>query len=114
MGGVVWFDNEPSLLYRQHSANVIGSNEGLRAQINRMEPLFKGRFKQWTDANVAAALDLGTLVAEPQSQIFTQFKAVRAQPMALLRILAWLKTKVRRQTLRSNLTLVLALLIQRI
>ncbi len=112
--GIVWFDDEPCLLYRQHTTNVIGSNDGLSAQIKRLAPLFKGRFKQWTDANVGAVHDLDNLTCEPQVHICQKFQAARSKSLALSRIITWQKTNVRRQTFRSNLTLVIALLLNRI
>lgn len=110
IGGLVWFDEESCLLYRQHSANVIGSNEGLRAQIRRLQPLFKGRFKQWMDSNVGAVRDLSSLVTDRQNQILQQFDSIRTHRMALGRIIEWLRTDIRRQKLGSNLTLALAVL----
>lgn len=109
LGGIVCFDDEPCLLYRQHGGNVIGSNDGLVAQIKRLRPLFQGRFKQWTDANMAAARDLGRLVTPNALDLYQRFESLRAMPMPWSRVYAWQKTSIRRQTSSSNSTLVLAL-----
>jgi len=109
LGGLVYFDDKPSLLYRQHSENVIGSNDGLFAQISRFKPLFEGRFKQWTDANMAAVQDLGSLSTLSARDLHHQFKSLRAMPMFWNRFNAWRKTSIRRQSSLSNMTLVLAL-----
>lgn len=37
-------DATPTLLYRQHSANVFGDNKGIAAKVNRLFDLFKGFF----------------------------------------------------------------------
>ena len=109
LGGVVWFDHEPCLLYRQHGGNVIGSNDGFAAQIRRLKPLFQGRFKQWTDANMAAVRDLGTRATPSTLDLYQQFESLRAMSMPWSRFDAWRKTNIRRQTPNSNLTLILAL-----
>ncbi|OYU31088.1 MAG: glycosyl transferase family 2 [Comamonadaceae bacterium PBBC2] len=109
LGGKVCFDDQPSLLYRQHRGNVIGSNDGLIAQIRRFKPLFEGRFKQWTDANMAAVKDLGSLSTLTARELHHRFESLRAMPMFWSRFNAWRKTSIRRQSSLSNMTLVLAL-----
>lgn len=44
-GGHVYYDSEPSLLYRQHGNNIIGSNIGIFARILRIRKLMNGLFK---------------------------------------------------------------------
>ncbi len=109
LGGEVWFDDAPYLLYRQHGRNVIGSNDGLGAQIRRLKPLFEGRFKQWTDANLGALSDLEPATTDASRELHRMFAQLRIQQSAWVRINAWRRTKIRRQTVPSNLTLGLAL-----
>lgn len=112
LGGEVCFDDEPYLLYRQHGGNVIGSNDGLAAQIRRLKPLFEGRFKQWTDANLGALSDLEPVTTDASRELHRMFAQLRNQRSAWVRINAWRRTKIRRQTVPSNLTLGLALFFQ--
>lgn len=109
LGGMVCFDDQPSLLYRQHRGNVIGSNDGLIAQIRRFKPLFEGRFKQWTDANMESVSDLGNTATKTAQEIQHKFAQVRAHKFAWNRICAWRETEVHRQTFMSNLTLGMAI-----
>lgn len=111
LGGEVWFDDEPCLLYRQHGGNVIGSNDGLGAQIRRLKPLFEGRFKQWTDANMAAVSDLKQSTSTKTQELYENFFQLRAQRSPWKRIYDWRRTEIRRQTLCSNLTLGLAIIL---
>ena len=53
-GGAVIFDPEPTLLYRQHTGNVIGANRGTRAKASRMRFLLSGRYRRWTTVNLIA------------------------------------------------------------
>jgi glycosyltransferase involved in cell wall biosynthesis len=112
LGGEVWFDDEPCLLYRQHGGNVIGSNNGLSAQISRLKQLFEGRFKQWTDANMAAVLDVGPAATEAAQELHQKFAHLRVERFPWKRVCSWQGTAIRRQTTSSNLTLGLALALQ--
>jgi glycosyltransferase involved in cell wall biosynthesis len=65
LGGTVWFDSVPCLLYRQHSNNVIGSNNNMTSYIKRVKHLLNGGLKKWTDANIEVLNDLkGTATRE--------------------------------------------------
>ena len=44
-GGVIFYDSRPSLKYRQHSDNLVGSNVGLRARAERVKMLFQGQWE---------------------------------------------------------------------
>jgi hypothetical protein len=110
LGGLVWFDNEPCLFYRQHAGNVIGSNDGLKAQIARLKPLFQGRFKQWSNMNVSAIHDLQDQINKKNLQTFAEFKRMRSAPWFPQRMNTFYKSKIRRQLFLSNATLALALL----
>lgn len=47
-GGRVIFDPEPSVLYRQHSANVVGGPTGLRARLAALQRLIRGVHRGWS------------------------------------------------------------------
>ena len=53
-GGVVHYDAQPSLKYRQHQQNLIGSNIGWRARLQRLGMLLSGSFRDWNAINVTA------------------------------------------------------------
>lgn len=108
LGGLICFDCKPSLLYRQHSNNVIGSNDGLISKIKRIKPLLQGRFKDWTDKNLKGLQDIELSQNSLQKNIYNQFILARTRSFFWYRILIWLKTDIRRQTPISNITLLVA------
>ena len=110
MGGLVWFDRTPSLLYRQHARNVIGSNDGARAQIRRLIPLFQGRFKHWTDENMKALYDIRKMTTASAQELHLKFEEIRGAHLPWIRIKKWRESNIRRQTKGSNSTLALALI----
>lgn len=111
LGGLVWFDDAPSLHYRQHMANVIGSNDGLRAQIARLGPLFSGRFKRWSDMNEEAVAVLSPMLSSESLACLKEFRIMRSSSCALQRINCLRKSQVRRQRATSNVTLGFAIIL---
>lgn len=53
-GGLVFYDPNPTLDYRQHGGNLIGANTGLRERWQRIRMLFTGRFREWNAQNLYA------------------------------------------------------------
>lgn len=108
LGGMVHFDDSPGVLYRQHAHNVIGANEGLRAQLRRLGPVLTGRYRQWSDTNVQAMHDVQALLTPTAAQCLRDFELMRRQPFALQRLGLLLRSPVRRQGFLSNAVLALA------
>lgn len=53
-GGVVLFDPEPQVYYRQHGHNQIGANDRIRDQARRARKILGGQARDWMDINLAA------------------------------------------------------------
>ncbi|MCX7646275.1 MAG: glycosyltransferase [Rhodobacteraceae bacterium] len=53
-GGLVLYDPEPMVLYRQHGANVIGANASTAARLRRARMVAGGLLRRWNETNVAA------------------------------------------------------------
>jgi glycosyltransferase involved in cell wall biosynthesis len=51
-GGVMYYDPEPYIFYRQHDRSLVGSNTSLKSLLIRFRMLMNGRFKDWTDKNI--------------------------------------------------------------
>jgi glycosyltransferase involved in cell wall biosynthesis len=66
-GGTVIYDPEPFVLYRQHAANLIGKNQGMRARGKRLRLLLAGQMAEWTDTNLAA-LDRAAPLLTPEAR----------------------------------------------
>jgi glycosyltransferase involved in cell wall biosynthesis len=112
-GGKVHYDPYPSVRYRQHRKNVIGSNVGWAAGIRRIHMLQKGRFRYWMDLNIVALARLRPHMTAENQQIFDLFRKARHRPL-LDRAKMFIQTGVRRQTLLGNLGLAAAVVLNRI
>lgn len=91
-GGTVIYDPEPFVAYRQHGANLIGGNQGLRARGRRVRLLLAGRMAEWTDTNLAALERAGTLLTPEAAAKVALLREARRRRLlsrlALLRRLA--------------------------
>jgi glycosyltransferase involved in cell wall biosynthesis len=112
-GGEVYYDPYPSVRYRQHTANVIGSNIGWTARIRRLWMLGEGRFRRWGDLNLTALKPLRPRMTSENRRIFDLFCIARDQPL-FKRARTFVQTGVRRQTLLGNLGLAAAVVLNKI
>jgi glycosyltransferase involved in cell wall biosynthesis len=112
-GGRVHYDPYPTVRYRQHENNLIGSNQSWRARAQRMKLLLQGRFKRWNDANLASLNEIRELLTPENRELLDRFAQARRgsvwQRLAGLR-----RSEVYRQTALGNIGLVLAAAINRL
>jgi hypothetical protein len=79
------FDAEPGLLYRQHSGNQIGANEGVRAVLNRLGFMLKGGLADWNARNLAALHAASARFTPENQRILREFMQARAADSRLER-----------------------------
>ena len=112
-GGVVHYDPEPMVLYRQHAENLVGSNSSWAARALRIRMIFQGRFYEWNAQCIYALETMHHRLAAEHQATLAQFKAARSQKL-LARILSFKRAGLYRQTLLGNLGLILATLLKKI
>jgi hypothetical protein len=106
-GGHVFYDPCPSVRYRQHGQNVIGANTGWAARLRRLRMLGQGRFRCWSDLNIAALTRALPRMTAENRRIFDLFCKARHQPL-LRRAAMFAQAGVYRQTLGGNVGLAAA------
>ena len=107
-GGRILQDARPTLLYRQHGANSIGSNAGWRARARRLRQVWAGGLRAWNDTNTAALLATATLLTPEAQVILSDWQRMRATTPAPLRLIRLARLRLYRQTLASAAVLWLA------
>lgn len=112
-GGLVHYDSEPSLRYRQHGDNLIGANAGLGARLLRIKMLFQGHLKTWTNQHIQALSPLLPRLTPVNRRIYDRFISARQRSL-LPRVVGIRRSGVYRQTLLGNLGLLAAALTNRI
>ena len=112
-GGVVHYDPEPVLRYRQHSDNVIGSNTSWRARLIGLNGIIAGRWQNWNDTNITALQNLPAhLITPTNREVLELF--IKARSTSLFKRLYLLKKSgIYRQTLLGNFALWIATILGR-
>lgn len=106
-GGHVFYDSEPTLRYRQHSDNLIGTNSNWASRFKRIRMLFQGHFKYWNDSNILALRTLEHRLTPENREIFQCY--AKARKMSLIPRLVLLKRSgIYRQTFLGNIGLIAA------
>jgi glycosyltransferase involved in cell wall biosynthesis len=113
-GGVVIYDPEPTLDYRQHGANLIGSNTRLADRWIRIRKMFAGTFSEWNRHNLYALSNSYQRLTTSNRVALKLFIQVRDSSFFLRRIYSLKKAGLYRQTLCGNVGLVVAASIRRV
>ena len=112
-GGTVFYDPVPCVRYRQHDANLIGTNGTWRKRVAHLRMLLDGRFRNWNQINLAALQSMRShLSAENQARL-DAFSEARDGAL-IARIAAVRRAGVYRQTRVGNLGLAAAVLLNRL
>lgn len=112
-GGKVIYDAKPNIGYRQHGANVIGSNRGLSAIIYRIKHLMAGRFRHWNDMNCRNLHEVSHLLIKENLVLLEHFSVARNSSL-IHRIVNFGKSGIYRQTFLGNAGLIVAAFLKRI
>jgi glycosyltransferase involved in cell wall biosynthesis len=111
--GVVFYNKKPSVKYRQHSKNAIGSNLGLIQSLKRILLLFQGVWRQWLDANSNILKSCDDLPEETM-KLLKEFDEIRKNNNVFFRIMNFKKLGIYRQTFFGNVSIYIALIIKKI
>jgi glycosyltransferase involved in cell wall biosynthesis len=112
-GGQVFYDSRASLRYRQHGANMVGSNMGMAARLARIRMLWRGRFRYWHDLNIQALQPLRARLTPENQKILDQFSTARERWL-IPRLVGLKRCGVYRQTMLGNLGLFAAAVFRKI
>jgi glycosyltransferase involved in cell wall biosynthesis len=111
-GGQVFYDPAPTMRYRQHGRQVVGSNVGPAARLLRARQVFGGRFKAWNDANIRALYPVRHRLTPANQQTFDLLCAARAGSWPQ-RLRALKKSGIHRQGFVDNVGLYVAVALNR-
>lgn len=112
-GGSVFYDSVPSLRYRQHDNNQVGSNCDWSARYLRTKRLLQGNLRNWNDQNIQALKQLEGKLLPENHRILDQF--VRSRSHRLIpRLIGLKRSGIYRQTQLGNLGLIMAAALKKI
>lgn len=112
-GGVVEYDPNPHILYRQHKDALIGGSYKLSDRFKNIARIFKGEFKKVISINVDALDQVQHLFTHENQEVYKIFKIMREVNLKS-RIRLMIASGIYRQSARGTLSLVLAVILKRI
>ncbi len=112
-GGTVVFDDVPTLLYRQHANNAIGSSLGLRASLYRLKMVLQGRYRRWNDTNIATLQRSADCLTAENRAALAAFARLRKAPLPA-RLLGLRRSGLFRQRRLGQAALWIAALLNRL
>lgn len=111
-GATVHFDVQPSLLYRQHSSNVFGSNVGIKANLSRLKELGSGTYRHWNEANIRALNSIRHEISAPSADILHSFIQLRDHPNPWARLTKTIQSGISRQRYSAQVAIWVGVLLK--
>lgn len=113
VGGHVYYDPHPLVLYRQHGENLMGENQSFAAKRARLQMMFSGTWSHWNDVNIGLLLHNPDWLTEPNRLILERFiQSRQSGPMQRLGLLK--KSGLYRQTLKDTVSMYIASALNRL
>ncbi len=112
-GGNILYDKKPSLLYRQHNNNLMGSNKTFIGKLIRLIKLFDNTFKNYIRSNLESLNENLDLLTEENLIVFNYFCRARRSNL-FLRIFFYLKSGVYRQNISGHIMFFILVVFNRI
>ncbi|UUT21635.1 MULTISPECIES: glycosyltransferase family 2 protein [Pseudomonas] len=112
-GGRVVYDQEPTLDYRQHGGNLIGAGSSIKERMIRFQKLIDGQFRDWSDLNLKALEIVENKLPPENHQTLIDFRQGR-QDSFFTRLRLMKKSGIYRQTLMDNISLAIAICLNKI
>ena len=113
VGGRIFYDPLPTVAYRVHVGNLIGSNRSFGGHVRRLKMIWRGRFKTWGDLNILALESIQDVMLEENKKTLEQFRRFRNLGL-LPRVCGLVRSRLYRQTTLGNIGLMFAAIFKRI
>lgn len=111
--GKIFYDPKPSIDYRQHSTNLIGSNNSLMSRLKRLRGVMSGHFLEWNEINLEALERCKHLLAVNHGKTLERFMHSRRANL-IGRVTGTLRSGIYRQGKLDNLALITAALLRKV
>lgn len=113
-GGVVFYDPQPTVLYRQHNTNLIGGNKKFLAKARRLYMFLSGKFALSNRLNLANLLKNKEILEQSSIISLENYYQACNNNRFYLRVAFFFKSKAKRQSLLENLLLYLGVIFKKI
>lgn len=107
------YNQEPSIDYRLHNTNTIGTSFSLRAKYSRIRSLLFGKFRKWTTQNIKILLSYESTIKKENVYVLKTFLKKRDGNL-FKRMSLFTKYLFRRSTNIQNIAFLLGLILKKI
>ena len=108
-GGTIHYCPRPRIGYRQHSENLVGSNNSFAARLSRYRFLLRGRFAGWMAQNLTGLRRCEHLLTGDAKRVLQEMERVHSGSLPL-RLASLRRSGAYRQSRSANLGLYFACL----
>lgn len=112
-GGLVNYSHAPTIRYRQHEHNLVGSNTSFTSLIIRIKKMLSGKFREWNNAHIMTLNEMSNVLTDENRKKLNYFDQARSAPL-VKRLCLLKKSGAHRQTLFGNLGLIVAALLNKL
>ncbi|MDP1999806.1 MAG: glycosyltransferase family 2 protein [Rhodoferax sp.] len=112
-GGIIFYEPEPTVRYRQHDNNLEGANTGWSGRLLRLYQLLQGRFRVWNDKNTTALQRVRVHLTPENQHRLDEFEKARTGHL-FARLAAFRRSGVYRQTSLDSLSLLVAVVLKKL
>ncbi len=107
-GGIVYLDQEPHILYRQHPDAMVGAGNSVADRLRRILMVFRGEFRSYSDTNLRALDQARHCLEDSAIRILDLFIRMRDAPKLKQRFRLLEVCGLYRQTWRGTISLLAA------
>ena len=112
-GGKVFYDPNPSLLYRQHHKNQMGTNKSWSGRLIRLIALIKGDFKVCMERNLGSLKFVENILNPENKTVLEDFSKARKSNL-ILKLYLYKKSGVYRQNILGSFIFLILFIFNRI
>lgn len=113
-GAAVIYDPVPKVSYRQHGANLVGSNASFLAKLDRLKRLLGNQFRIWHDINLSALRRHKALLSSENSDLLERIAASRSSGGGFRVATTYRRLGLYRQSFAGHLMLFLGAILGKI
>lgn len=86
-GGEAIFEPSPTVLYRQHTQNLLGENSSIPAKLIRLKKFVYGDFRRNNEKNLRLLKAVKKLITQENYEVLLKFDRCRASTLAAVAVL---------------------------
>lgn len=112
--GKIIYDPTPTIFYRQHDDNLVGSNQSIPGRVSRFRKLMSGQFLDWTNSNLDLLKGIETIIPKHNAEIISKFKELKGNDSLKKRLSVITQLSIYRQTTYGSIGLMIGLILKKI